>query len=126
MKKRILSFKHAFRGISMVLKSEQNMRIHLIFVLLVIFFGLLFSISRVEWMVCFLAFGMVISAEMLNTAIETIVDLVSPDHHVLAGRAKDIAAGAVLVSSIFAALSGLYIFVPKGILWLKAIYSHLF
>lgn len=99
----------------MVLKSEKNMQIHLIFVLLVVFFGLLLSISPLEWMVCLLAFGLVMGAEMVNTAIETIVDLVSPDYHELAGRAKDIAAGAVLVASIAAAAAGLVIFVPKGI-----------
>ena len=126
MKKRILSFKHAFRGIRMVVSSEQNMRIHLIFVVLVIIFGLLLNISRMEWMLCLLAFGLVIGAEMMNTAIESIVDLVSPDHHVLAGRAKDIAAGAVLVTAIAAALTGLYIFIPKGLYWLKVFWIHFF
>jgi len=115
MNKRLQSFKHAIRGIRMVLKSERNMQIHLIFVLLVVFFGLLLCISPVEWMVCLLAFGLVMAAEMVNTAIETIIDLVSPDYHELAGRAKDIAAGAVLVASIAAAAAGLVIFVPKGI-----------
>ena len=115
MNKRLESFKHAIRGIRMVLKSEKNMQIHLIFVLLVVFFGLLLAISPVEWMFCLLAFGLVMGAEMLNTAVESIVDLVSPEYHELAGRAKDVAAGAVLVTAIFAAITGLIIFVPKGI-----------
>lgn len=102
------------------------MQIHLIFVILVVFFGLLFCISPLEWMVCLLAFGLVTAAEMVNTAIETIVDLVSPEYHVLAGKAKDIAAGAVLVSSVFAAIAGLVIFVPRGIMLGKTIWAYFF
>jgi len=113
MKRRIQSFKNAFRGIRLVFKSEKNMQIHLIFVVLVIFFGILFAISIAEWMLCLLCFGLVITAEMLNTAIENLVDLASPQKHVLAGKAKDIAAGAVLVAAIVAAIVGLIIFLPK-------------
>jgi diacylglycerol kinase len=126
MKKRIESFKHAIRGIRMVLSTEKNMQIHLIFVILVVFFGLLFSISRLEWMICLLAFGLVMGAEMLNTAIETVVDLVSPEYHQLAGKAKDIAAGAVLVASVFAAIAGLIIFVPRGVALGINIWIYLF
>ena len=126
MRKRIESFKHAIRGIRMVLSSEKNMQIHLIFVILVVFFGLLFCISPVEWMICLLAFGLVMGAEMINTAIETVVDLVSPDYHELAGKAKDIAAGAVLITSVFAASVGLVIFVPRGVMLGKTIWMHFF
>ena len=126
MKKRILSFKHAIRGIHMVLRSEKNMQIHLIFAILVVFFGFLFCISPVEWMICMLAFGLVMGAELINTSIETIVDLVSPEYHELAGKAKDIAAGAVLTTSIFAAIAGLIIFLPKGIQFVKTIWMYLF
>jgi diacylglycerol kinase len=76
-------------------------------------FGILFAISIAEWMLCLLCFGLVITAEMLNTAIENLVDLASPQKHVLAGKAKDIAAGAVLVAAIVAAIVGLIIFLPK-------------
>lgn len=126
MKKRIDSFKHAIRGIRMVLKSETNMQIHLIFVILVVVSGILFCISTTEWMLCLLAFGLVTGAEMLNTAIETIVDLVSPEYHELAGKAKDIAAGAVLISAVFAAVVGLIIFVPRGVQLGRSIWSYLF
>jgi len=115
MKNRIHSFRHAIRGIGMVLKSEKNMQIHLIVALLVVVAGLVFVISPLEWMLCLLCFGLVIGAEMVNTAIENIVDLVSPGKHELAGKAKDIAAGAVLVTAIIAAMVGLIIFIPK--LW---------
>jgi diacylglycerol kinase len=123
MKQRLQSFKHAIRGIRMVLKSERNMQIHLIFVLLVTVFGFLFNISPVEWMFCLLAFGLVMGAEMMNTAVEAIVDLVSPDYHPLAGRAKDIAAGAVLITAIAAAITGLIIFVPKAISHISSLWS---
>lgn len=126
MRKRIESFKHAIRGIRMVLSSEKNMQIHLIFVILVVFFGLLFCISPVEWMICLLAFGLVMGTEMINTAIETVVDLVSPDYHELAGKAKDIAAGAVLITSVFAAGVGLVIFVPRGVMLGKTIWMYFF
>lgn len=115
MNKRIESFKYAFRGIAMVLKSEKNMLIHLIVSILVFICGILFQISTTEWMICLLCFGLVFSAEMMNSAIESLVDLVSPNHHKLAGKAKDIAAGAVLVAAIFAAITGLIIFIPKGL-----------
>ena len=115
MNKRIESFKYAFRGIAMVLKSEKNMLIHVIISILVLICGILFQISITEWMICLLCFGLVFSTEMMNTAIETLVDLVSPNHHKLAGKAKDIAAGAVLVAAIFAAITGLIIFIPKGL-----------
>lgn len=102
------------------------MQIHLIFVLLVVFSGILFCISITEWMLCLLAFGLVMGAEMMNTAIETIVDLVSPEYHKLAGRAKDIAAGAVLISSVFAAIVGLIIFLPRGIMLGKTLWAYFF
>ena len=91
------------------------MKIHGVVAILVIICGILFSISIREWLLCLLCFGFVISMEMINTAIENIIDLVSPDHNYLAGKAKDVAAGAVLISAIISAIIGLIIFVPKGL-----------
>jgi diacylglycerol kinase len=91
------------------------MRIHLTFTVLVIIFGWILRISITEWLLCLLCFGLVFTAEMVNTAIENVVDLVSPQQNKLAGKAKDIAAGAVLVSAIISACVGLIIFIPK--LW---------
>lgn len=113
MKKRIHSFQHAIKGISLVFKSEKNMQIHFLFAVLVILFGFLFEITIIEWMFCLLSIGSVLGAEMINTAIENLVDLASPKRHALAGKAKDVAAGAVLVSAFFAAVVGLIIFAPK-------------
>lgn len=113
MKKRIKSFKYAIRGIKDVISGEMNMRIHLFITVLVVIFGLVFKITYTEWLVCVLCFAVVMTAEMINTAIEAIVDLVSPSRHELARKAKDVAAGAVLLSAILSAIAGLMIFVPK-------------
>jgi diacylglycerol kinase len=115
MNKRIKSFVYAARGIRMVFGSEVNMKIHLVIAFLVIICGFIFAISITEWILCMLCFGLVTGAEMLNTSIENIVDLVSPNFHPLAGKAKDIAAGAVLICAIISALVGLLIFIPKGL-----------
>lgn len=114
MKKRIDSFKYALKGIRTVFRTETNMKIHVLIATLVVVCGFIFSISLTEWMICLLCFGMVICAEMINTALENMVDLVSPEKNKTAGKVKDIAAGAVLVTSVFAAMAGLIIFVPKG------------
>ena len=114
MKKRVQSFGYAFRGISEVFGSEANMKIHVVITVLVIIAGIAFSISLIEWIFCLICIGLVIGAEMMNTAIETIIDLASPEQHPLAGRAKDIAAGAVLICAIISVIIGLLIFVPKG------------
>ena len=119
MKKRIKSFGYAGRGIRLVCGSEPNMKIHIVISFIVIVCGFLFSISLTEWMLCLLCIGLVLGMEMMNTAIENVVDLVTPDFHSLAGRAKDAAAGAVLICSIISAIIGLMIFVPKvwAFLW---------
>lgn len=114
MRKRIKSFGYAGRGIRVVFRSEPNMRIHIVVGLLVLICGFIFKISIIEWILCLLCFGLVLGAEMMNTAIENVVDLVSPNHHILAGKAKDIAAGAVLICAIISVIIGLLIFVPKG------------
>jgi diacylglycerol kinase len=114
MKKTIKSFGYAGRGIRFVFGTETNMKIHLVVCGLVIVCGFIFHISLIEWMFCLLCIGLVVGMEMINTSIENIVDLVSPNHHPLAGKAKDIAAGAVLICVIISVVIGLLIFVPKG------------
>ena len=112
-KKLINSFKYAFKGIGSSLKSERNMKIHFAMMVLVIMAGILLNISMWEWIICFILFGLVISLEMVNTAIEIVVDMVSPEYNLKAGHVKDIAAGAVLVNAIVAFIVGLLIFLPK-------------
>lgn len=112
------SFKYAFKGIYSAFKSERNMKIHFSIMTFVVFCGLFFRISLLEWFVCILLFGVVISAECFNTAIETVIDLVCPEKNNMAGRAKDIAAGGVLVLAIISVVIGLFIFVPKFLAFL--------
>ncbi len=112
-KNMINSFKYAFNGIYLALKKEKNMKIHFIIMLLVIIAGIIFKISAYEWIMCITQFGIVISLELLNTAIETTVDIAMPEINEKAKIAKDVAAGAVLVAAISAVIVGLIIFVPK-------------
>lgn len=80
---------------------------------LVIISGFIFKISITEWIICIVLFGLVITAELINTAIETTVDIVMPEKNEKAKLAKDLAAGAVLVSAITSAIIGIIIFLPK-------------
>ena len=89
------------------------MKIHFTMMMLVIIAGIFFNIAIWEWITCFILFGLVIGMECVNTAIEIIVDMVSPKYNEAAGRAKDIAAGGVLACAIGAAVAGVFIFLPK-------------
>ena len=91
----------------------MNFRIHLIAILMVLFAGWYFHLAVSEWLWIILAIGLVLVAELLNTAIEILVDLVSPDFNTQAGKVKDVAAGAVVVAAIISVLIGAIIFIPK-------------
>lgn len=108
----INSFKNAFNGIYYGVLKERNMMIHWIIMITVICCGLLFEITIFEWFICIILFALVIGGELFNTAIESVVDICSPDYSELAKIAKDTAAGAVLVFAISSAIIGLIIFVP--------------
>ena len=110
--KLIKSFGYAFYGIWTAMK-EQNMRIHIISAIFVIIAALLTGLSISEWVILILVIALVIGAEMINTAIESVVNLASPDIHPLAKQAKDVAAGAVLVFALASVIIGLLIFLPK-------------
>ena len=112
-KKLVNSFKFAGVGIFTALKKERNMKIHFFAMIAVIILGIVFRIEPMEWIACVILFGGVIGAEMFNTAIETVVDLVTPYKNDKAKIAKDVAAGGVLVWAIAAAIVGLVMFVPK-------------
>lgn len=107
------SFKYAFEGIEEAWRTEQNLKIHFVIMALVIIAGFIFKISAMEWIVCLLLFAIVISLELINTAIETTVDIAMPDINEKAKYAKDIAAGAVLFSAMISVIIGLIIFLPK-------------
>lgn len=93
-------------------RTQPNFRFEVISALAVLAAGGYFGISRMEWIACIVCISIVFLAELVNTALETLTDLVSPQYHALAGRAKDLAAAAVLVSALLAAVVGLLIFVP--------------
>ncbi len=118
-KKLINSFKYAFTGMCSAYKSERNMKIHIAVAILVILFGVFLQISTYEWLACTVCFAMVIGSEMFNTAIETVVDIAMPKKDERAKKAKDVAAGGVLVFAIGSAIIGSIIFIPKIIDYLN-------
>ena len=115
MKAFLRSFGYAFEGIGYVMRTQRNARVHLTIGLLVVLAGVYFGIGATEWAILSLAFGMVFSAEMINTVAELSVDLLTQRRHPLAKAAKDVSAGAVLVTAIAAVGVGLAIFGPR--LW---------
>lgn len=113
IRKLIKSFKYAITGIKDGIKSEQNIKIHFLIMVIVIIAGIIFEISKLEWIICVILFGVVISAELFNTAIENTVDLITKEKNEKARLIKDVSAGAVLVIAISSAMVGLIIFIPR-------------
>lgn len=109
------SFKYAFSGLKYGFINTKNLHIDLFFILAVIICGFLFKICYIEWIVLILCISLVVSLELVNTAIEEVVNLASPDIHPLAKASKDVAAGAVLFSALMTAIVGIIIFLPKFI-----------
>ncbi|MEG2708734.1 MAG: diacylglycerol kinase family protein [Vagococcus sp.] len=110
------SFKHASEGIRTVMKEERNMTYHVSFGLMVVLLGFLLKISVIEWLFLLFAMSSVLVTEIINTSFENVIDLITNhQYHEIAKKVKDMAAGAVLVSAIFAAIIGCLIFLPK--LW---------
>ena len=114
---RINSFSYAFKGIWIAISSQTNVKIHLSTIFPIIGLGLFFKISLSEWIAIIICIGMVISAEIMNTSIEFLTDLVSPEFHPQAGKVKDLAAGAVLAIAFTALIVGGIIFFPK--IWIS-------
>lgn len=106
-------FPYAFAGILTGIRQEQNMKMHCLMTVLVVIGGFIFKLSATEWCICLLLCGLIMALELVNTAIEAVVDLVTEEHRPLAKIAKDTAAGAVLIAAIMAAVIGCIIFVPK-------------
>lgn len=111
--KQLTSFKHAFNGLLSVFMSERNFRIHITAIIIVSIAGYFLAISIEEWLAIILTFMIVTVVEILNTAIEKLSDIVSPDYNEKIKYIKDISAGAVLLSAIGAVAVGLIIFLPK-------------
>ena len=109
----VKSFRYAIAGVVAAAKSERNMRIHIVAAVAAISLGVCLGLSVCEWAVIILCIALVMSLECANTAVEASVDLSSPDIHPLAKKAKDCAAGAVLLASIGSAVVGCIVFVPR-------------
>lgn len=109
------AFIHAFRGAKVAFLEERNFRIHIALATVAIFLGFWFRLPANEWLWVLLAITLVLGVELVNTAIENTLDLVSPGYHPLARKAKDAAAGAVLVAAIFALAVGGIVYGPR--LW---------
>ena len=110
---RLESFRYAFRGITLMLKTETNARIHAGATLVVVLVGFAFDITRTEWLALTLTISAVWSLEALNTAFEAICDVASSEYHPQVERAKDVAAGAVLIAALAAVVVGMLVFAPR-------------
>ena len=111
--KLIRSFGFAFKGLAYATKSQLNFRIHLFASVIAIVLGFTLNVTTTEWLWISLSIAIVLLTELINTGIETLTDLVSPDYNEKAGHVKDICAGAVVVAACFALITGIIIFLPK-------------
>jgi diacylglycerol kinase len=117
LRSRARSFRYAFAGWWYVIRTQQNAWIHALISVAVVILALWLRLPARDWAVIILAMALVWSAEFVNTALEAIVDLASPQHHPLAKTGKDVGAAAVLIAATAAALIGLLILGPP--LWAK-------
>ena len=109
----IRSFSFALRGIRQCFTRELNFRIHVFVTVIVISAAMLFKVSQTEWFVILLCAGVVMAAELINTAIEVLCNIVHKESHQGIGLVKDMAAGAVLITAVISFITGLVIFLPK-------------
>ena len=112
IRKRLRSFRFAFRGISFFFKNEHNVWIHLLATIVVVAVGICFDISHNDWIAITLAIGLVFVAEALNTAVEQLADSITQEPNKYIEKAKDVAAGAVLIAAIVAIVIAIIVFVP--------------
>ncbi len=119
MKKLIRSFGYAFKGVAYATKTQLNFRIHLGATAIAAAMGLFFHISAPEWLWVVLCITVVLVAEIFNTMIEALTDMISPGYNEKAGHIKDMSAGAVVIAAAFALVVGLVVFLPKLLLLFK-------
>lgn len=117
LRQRVASFGHAFRGVGAALRSELHLRFHALATAAVAGLGFYYHLARLEWALVALAVAGVWTAELVNTALEALTDLASPNYHPLAGKAKDVAAGAVLLAALGALAVGALVFGPHVFGW---------
>lgn len=113
-----IGLKFAWRGLIKVIREERNFQIHLIIGGLVVIFGFIFRLNLIEWAIILLTICSVLVIEIINSLIERLIDYFKPEQHEKAKHIKDIAAGSVLITAIFAIVIGLIIFIPKLIQYL--------
>ena len=111
--KRLIGFRYAFNGLKILIKEEHNAWIHLFAAFCVLTAGVVFRISTPEWLAVIFCIGLVISLELINSAIENMADFLSKEKNETIKKIKDLSAGAVLVAAIASAVIGLIIFLPK-------------
>jgi diacylglycerol kinase (ATP) len=120
MKKFIRGFGYAFNGLAHAAKTQLNFRVHLVMALVAVYTGYALHIAANEWLWIALCIAMVLMAELLNTALEFLTNLVSPGYNETAGHVKDIGAAAVVIAALFALVTGIVIFLPKLLLLIHA------
>ncbi len=113
LRNRAHAFRYAFRGLAIALREEHNMRIHLVAAVGVVVAGVVCHISTSEWVAVFVAIGLVISMELMNSALERLADEVHPERSEAMAKIKDLSAAGVLVSAITALAIGVWVFLPK-------------
>jgi diacylglycerol kinase len=115
--KTLRSFRYAWHGIYLVIRYENNTRVHLLASVAAVALGVFVKLNSLEWALVLMQIGLVWAAETFNTALEKLVDLVSPEYHPLAGKVKDIAAGAVLIVSLMSVVVGGIVFGSRVYAW---------
>jgi len=106
------SINYSMAGLRYAYKNEQSMTIHVSITAAIIILGIILDISRLEWIICIFLLGIIMATELINTALEAVVDLITQDYHPLAKIAKDTASAAVFVFSLVAVIIGGIIFIP--------------
>lgn len=112
LKKEIRSFGNALRGLGFLAREEMHFRFHLYATVVTLALGFLFEISTTEWLVVLFCIGIVMTAEAFNTALEVVLNKLHPEQDPLIGKAKDIAAAAVLITGVISAVIGMTVFLP--------------
>lgn len=113
LKSRLASFRYAFNGLRALLKFEHNSRIHLVLTIAVIIAGIVFKPGLTDWMLLILVIGLVFMAELFNSSVEELADLIDPEQNETIRRVKDYAAAGVLIAALIAVAVGCLIFIPK-------------
>ncbi len=112
LKRHTISFRHAFDGVIWAVKTQPNFRVHLCISFFVLLFAKIFAVTRGELLILLFTILLGLASEMVNTALESMTDLITKEYREEAKTAKDVAAGMMLVVSIGAAVVGLVIFIP--------------